>query len=65
MYVYGSHPPGHPRELRDPLSLVNGARGNANFSTGRDVLFCVRKTNLTPYATVGKIVIKILFFQPQ
>jgi len=60
MYVYGSHPPGHPRERSFPslssrpsaltippcLSLTNGAaHGNANFCAGRVVVLTRRKTS--------------------
>jgi hypothetical protein len=59
MYVYGSHPPGHPRERSVPslppahpfsippcLSLTNGAaHGNANFCAGRVVVLTRRKTS--------------------
>jgi len=60
MYVYGSHPPGHPRVRSFPslsshpfaltiplsLSLTNGAAyGNANFCVGRVVVLTRRKTS--------------------
>ena len=60
MYVYGSHPPGHPRVRSFPslsshpsartippsLSLTNGAAyGNANFCAGRVVVLTRRKTS--------------------
>lgn len=61
IYIYICIWPGHPRELGAPLSLVNSARGNANFCTGRVPPCSTVEKRSTPFYIYLLLLTTLLF----